>query len=219
MQQNSDEKKIRIYREPQKGEFFVVFVDCAQGGSDSNYGQFLSKSKIDVPIVLQIRDVAANMTPVVHQMLEWLYDKTGVQPVVAFERNNGGTSEMSRLSEMNRLNKYRIYVMKKDGTTEGQTTSKELGFNTTSVTRPRMLGDLKSAIDRRALRIYDKETIEQLGTFITNSRGRPEAAPNTHDDAVMSLAGAYQLYLTENPLITYDEDDNQRSGNVMSFWG
>ena len=43
-----------------KGEFFVVFGDCAQGGSDSNFVQFLSKSRNDIPLVLQIKDMLSN---------------------------------------------------------------------------------------------------------------------------------------------------------------
>lgn len=209
---------IRLYRKPVNGEFFVVFVDCAQGGIDSNYGQFLSKSRLDVPLVLQINDVAANMTPVLHQILEWLFDQTGVQPVVALERNMGGSSEMERLRLLNRSNKYRLYVMKKAGELSGDTTTEKLGFNTDSATRPKMLGDLKQAIDVKQLQVYDQETVNQLKTFIVNKNNRPEAAANTHDDAVMSLAGAWQLYQTEVP-IAFRSSGQATSGNITSLWG
>jgi hypothetical protein len=32
----------RLYRNPEPGEFFVVFGDCAQGGADKNFVQFLA---------------------------------------------------------------------------------------------------------------------------------------------------------------------------------
>ena len=185
---------LRLYRKPQQGEFFVVFGDCSQGGSDSNYIQFLSKSSQDFPMVIKMQDVAAAMTPVLHQALEWLFDQTKVKPVVALERNNGGASEMERLRLMNRSDKYKLYYMKRDGIV-----TDKLGFITDAVSRPKMIGDWKVAFDTTQFNIYDEETIQQHRTFITNKRDRPEAAPNTHDDAVMSCAGAYQLYLTENP--------------------
>lgn len=185
---------LRLYRQIEKGEFFVIFGDCAQGGSDSNFVQFLSKSKVDFPLVLQVKDVAAAMTPILHQAAEWIFDKTGVKPVVALERNNGGASEMERLRLMNRSNKYTLYFAKKDG----QPTDK-LGFTTDVITRPTMIGDWKVAFDSNQATIYDEETIKQHRTFITNKSNRPEAAPNTHDDGVMSCAGAWQLYQTENP--------------------
>ena len=189
----------RLFRKIEKGEFFVVGGDCSQGGIDSNYVQFISKTAIDVPLVLQMQGVAATLTPVLHQTLEWLYDKTGVAPVVALERNMGGASEMERLRKLNRLNKYKLYLMKSFGKSDGEIASDLLGYSTNTATRPKMVGDLKELVDARGLTIYDEETINQLKTFIVNKNNKPEAAPNTHDDAVMSLAVAWQLYQTENP--------------------
>lgn len=209
---------LRLFRKPKQGEFIVAFGDCAQGGSDSNFVQFLSKDAIDVPLVLQMQGVAATMTPVLHQTLEWIFDQTGVQPIVALERNMGGSSEMERLRLLNRLNKYRIYTMKNIGKVSGETNTEKLGWNTDIASRPRMIGNLKQAIDTRHLTLYDKETIDQLKTFIVNKQNKPVAAPNTHDDAVMSLAGAWQLFQTENKIVI-DDDEEQTSGNLTSLWG
>jgi hypothetical protein len=207
-----------MFRKPIKGEFYVVGGDCAQGGIDSNYVHFLSKDRIDVPLVLQMQGVAATMTPILHQTLEWLFDQTGVQPVVALERNMGGASEMERLRKLNRLNKYRLYLYRRVGKSDGEQVTETLGFTTDSVSRPRMIGDLKEAIDSTGLTIYDEETVNQLKTFIVNKQGRPEAASNTHDDAIMSLAVAWQLYQTEHKIII-DDDEDLLSGNVTSLWG
>lgn len=208
---------LRLFRQPQPGEFFVVFVDCAQGGLDSNYGQFLSKSQLDVPLVMQINDVAANMTPILHQTLEWIYDKTKVQPVVGLERNMGGASEMERLRLLNRLNKYRLYTMRRSGKNTGEEQTELLGWSTDTATRPKMVGDLKQAVDSQQIRIYDRETVDQLKRFIINKNNKPVAAPNAHDDAVMSLAGAWQLYQTENPINT-NRNKNTSSGNITKLW-
>lgn len=208
---------LRLYRKPSRGEFFVVFGDCAQGGADSNFVQFLSKDRIDVPLILQMQGVAASMTPILHQTLEWLFDKTGVQPIIALERNMGGSSEMERLRLLNRLNKYRLYTMRGFGTTQGEQATDRLGWSTDTASRPRMIGDLKEAIDTQHITLYDKETIDQLKTFIVNKQNKPVAAPNTHDDAVMSLAGAWQLYQTENKVVI-DDDDTVTTGNLTSLW-
>lgn len=209
---------IRQYRDIKPGEFFVVGGDCSQGGIDSNWGQCISKDAVDVPLVLEMPGVAANFTPLLHQTLEWIFDKTGVQPVVALERNMGGSSEMERLRQLNRLQKYRLYNYKGFGTNKGEESTERLGWVTDAASRPRMIGDLKSAVDVQALKLYDKETIDQLSTFIVNKRsGKPEAAPNTHDDAVMSLAVAWQLYQTEVKIVL-DEDDDYTSGDVTSLW-
>ena len=211
---------IRQYRPIKKGEFFVIGGDCSQGGIDSNWVQFLSKDKIDVPLVLEQRGVASDMTPVLHQTLEWLFDKTGVQPIVALERNMGGASEMERLRKLNRLDKYRLYIHKRVGSSKGEELTEKLGFSTDTFTRPTMVGDLKVAIDNMGLKLYDQETVNQLSTFIVNKSGKPEAAPNTHDDAVMSLAIAWQLYQTEDKILLDDDDEiDMNTGNITSLWG
>ena len=187
----------RLYRRPEMGEFFVVAIDCAQGGIDANFGQFLSKTKIDVPLTFEKHCVAAEMTPIIHEALEWLYGVTGVEPVVAFERQMGGTSALSQLQTLNRNNHYRIYQRRKLGTIQGEIMTDIIGWDTNAQTRPQMLGDLKQAIDNKLIKLYDKTTIDELGKFIVNKKGRAEAAANCHDDAVMSLAIAWQLYQTE----------------------
>lgn len=188
----------RLYREIERGEFFLVAVDCAQGGIDANFGQFLSKTKIDIPLVFEKNCVAAEMVPMVHDALEWIYSRTGVEPVVAFERQMGGVSAMSNLQTLNRNGHYRIYQRRKLGTIDGETLTDVLGWDTNTQTRPQMLGDLKQAVDNKLINLYDKTTIDELGKFIINKKGRAEAAPNCHDDAVVSLAIAWQMYQTEN---------------------
>lgn len=188
----------RLYRPIERGEFFVVAVDCAQGGIDANFGQFLSKTKTDVPLVFEKKCVAAEMTPIIHEALEWLYSLTGVEPVVAFERQMGGVSALSNLQTLNRNGHYRIFQRRKLGTIEGEQLTDTIGWDTNAQTRPQMLGDLKQAIDNKLIQIYDKTTVDELGKFIINKRGRAEAAPNCHDDAVMSLAIAWQIYQVEN---------------------
>lgn len=207
----------RLYRPIQPGEFFVVFGDCAQGGIDKNFVVFMSTTNLDVPIVLSMPGVAAEMTPHLRQALEWVFDVTGIPPCVALERNNGGASAMHDLMQTNMQNKYTIYFAKK----EGGIPSDKPGWDTTggtngTGTRPKMLGEWLTAFNGKLVKLYDEETVEQHQTFIVNKNGRPEAAPNTHDDAVMACAGAWQLYQTEQP--AYEEQEEYSSGNLVSMW-
>lgn len=208
----------RLYRQPEKGEFFVVGVDCAQGGIDANLGQFLSKTKIDVPLVFGKQCVAAEMVPMIHEALEWLYNLTGVEPVVAFERQNGGVSALSQLQTLNRNGHYRIYQRRRLGTIQGEILTDVIGWSTDTDTRPKMLGDLKQAVDNKLIRLYDKETIDELGKFIINKKGRAEAAPNCHDDAVMSLAIAWQMYQTENAPISEQLKVHKNKGTLNKIF-
>jgi hypothetical protein len=194
----------RRYRPYQKGEFYVVAADTAWGGLDYCAAQFLSKTNLDVPVVYHAKTIASEMTPLIHTELERIYDETQVKPVVAFERNNGGVAEIERLATLNRLGKYKIYQEKKNvGSTDNTESSVRLGFTTTSATRPTMLSMLKEAIDGRLLGIYDKPTVNEMFSFIisqTSSSWKAQAEQGAHDDLIMALAIAWQLYQSESPI-------------------
>lgn len=193
----------RRYREYKKGEFFVVGCDTAWGGTDYCAAQFISKTHLDVPVVFHSKVLASDMTPQIHNELERIYDETGIKPTVAIERNNGGVAELERLAALNRNDKYSIYVAKTGvGSTENTEEGTRLGWDTTSASRPTMLSLLKEAIDRGLLRIYDKPTVNEMFSFIvsqTSTSWKAQAEKGAHDDLIMSLAIAWQLYQTEQP--------------------
>lgn len=193
----------RRYRAYKPGEFIVVGVDTAMGGLDYCAGQFLSKTNLDVPTVYHSKVTATEMTPLIHTELEKIYDITGVQPVVAYERNNGGVYELERLATLNRNNKYKIYQEQSNvGSTDSTTASRKLGWTTSSATRPVMLQMLKEAIDHTLIRIYDKPTVNEMFSFIvsqTSSSWKAQAEQGAHDDLIMALAIAWQLYQSESP--------------------
>lgn len=195
----------RIYRMPEKGEFFLVGGDCSQGGEDSNEAHFLSRNKLDFPIVYRSKGVAANMTTHIHPFLEWLYDVTGVPPCVGFERNNGGGSEMERLQALNRSNKYRIFIMPKIGLSVADKETDKMGWDTNTATRPKLIGEYKDGFDRKVFLHYDEGTIGQHKTFIVNKNGKPEASKGNHDDGVIAPAVCWQMYQIVKPenTITY----------------
>ena len=76
-------------------------------------------------------------------------------------------------------------------------TIKKYGWDTNTATRPAMLSQLKEAIDKKLLRVYDKITIEEMYSFVvvrTTASVKAQAEAGMHDDLVMSLAIAWQLY-------------------------
>ena len=193
----------RRYRQYKPGEFYVVGVDTSWGGTDYCAAQILCKTTLDIPVVYHSRTLATEMTPKIHLELERIYDATKVKPVVAFERNNGGVAEIERLATLNRDGKYRIYTEKSGvGTTSTVEDTVKLGWTTSSASRPTMLQMLKEAIDSQLIHIYDKPTINEMFSFIisqTSTSWKAQAEQGAHDDLIMALAIAWQLYQTENP--------------------
>lgn len=189
------------YRKLVENEFIVVGGDCSQGGEDYNVCQFVSKTHLDVPIMYRSRGVAATMTASIAPALEAVYNQTKVKPIIALERNNGGASEMERLQALNRNQKYTTYIMKRIGLVDSTDTNK-LGYDTNTATRPILLGDLKDCIDNNQLHVYSEETINEMYSFIVKN-GKPQAEEGAHDDTIMALAIAWQLYQTETPQVSH----------------
>ncbi len=218
--------KLKQFRKLDVGELFFVAVDCAQGGADNNIGQFLSRKKIDVPLVYENRGVASTMTPDIFAILEMIYDVTKVAPWVAFERNMGGASEMDRLNSMNINKKFRIWNMpifgkeneKKMSDGQRQEHSNKLGWDTTSQSRPVLVGDLKNAVDSRAITIYEQETIDELYSFIISNSGKPEAEYNAHDDRIIPLGICWQMFQRITPDIQKKADYSQYENHKQEIY-
>lgn len=209
----------RRYRDYKQGEFYVVGVDTAWGGTDYCVAQFLCKTNLDIPTVFHSKVLATEMTPRIHNELERIYNETGVKPVVAYERNNGGVAEIERLATLNRDGKYRIYQEKRNmASTDVTEDSVKLGWTTSSSSRPTMLSMLKEAIDNRLIRIYDKPTINEMFSFIvsqTSSSWKAQAENGAHDDLIMSLAIAWQLYQTEQAPVNQFKQQTYKPANFM----
>lgn len=186
------------FRDFQPGEFIICFADPAHGGNDNCAVQFLSQKWLDYPLVYHANVTGSYMTPLIHERLTQISKITGVQPIVAFERNNGGDFEMDRLARLNRFGDYRIYTMKSIDPTGRMIDTGKLGWDTNLATRPKMLQDGKDALEGRLLHIYHRQTVNELFSFIIKP-SKIEAEQNAHDDLVMALFGSIQLYQTESP--------------------
>lgn len=186
----------RQYREIEKGEHIVVAVDTASGAGDYTAAQFLSKTRIDVPLVYQSKNTTADFIPDLSRVLDAIYDKTMLKPIVALERQNGGSFLIDRLAALNLKGKYEIFRMPTYGRVE-PSDAVRLGWDTNTATRPKMLQELKEAIDKQALTVYDKPTINEMYSFVvvqTTSAWKAQAERGAHDDLVMALAIAWQMY-------------------------
>lgn len=202
-QKPTQQGRFRKYREFQKDEFILIFADTAWGGGDYCAAQFMSKDRIDVPLVYHHKGIASDMTPELHNKAEEIFDITGVKPVICFERNNGGIPELERMVRLNRNGKYKVYIQKRPKADKNHEQTKKYGWDTNSATRPVMLSMLKDAIDNRLINIYDEATINELFAFVevqTASSWKAQAERGAHDDLIMSLAGVWQMYQTERPI-------------------
>lgn len=96
------------------------------------------------------------------------------------------------IKELDRLKYRKQFVREKEDEYTGKL-EKRLGFKTTSITRPLILGQLQRIVLEEIDRINDRDTLEEMLTFVRNERGRAEAQEGCHDDLVMGLAISYYI--------------------------
>lgn len=182
----------------------LYFVDTATGGLDYTAMQGLSTNHIDVPLVYHSKTTTSDFIPEFVRLAEKTFDITGIKPVLCIERNNGGAFLMDRLAGLNFTGKYELYKMPSYGRVNPPDAVK-YGFDMNSATRPKVLSDLKDAIDKKAVILYDKQTITELYSFVitqTSSSWKAQAEHGSHDDLVISLGGVWQMYQTCEPPVT-----------------
>lgn len=200
----------RHYRKLNRDEFIVIGYDMAMGGDDYSSVIFLSKTNVDIPIVYNSQETATTTTNLLLPMLKTIYEQTGVKPVLGPETNAGGVYEINRMLNSPEAPYFTMYRPKTGIGTMDTEQGEKYGFTTNSATRPKMLEELKNAIDNRLIKIYDRDIVNQMYSFIIKrspSGWKPQAEQGQHDDLVMSLAIAWQLYQTEKPITNISSYD------------
>lgn len=94
------------------------------------------------------------------------------------------------IKELERLKYTKQFVREREDTYTNKHV-KSYGFKTTAITRPLILSELQAIVNDHINNINDKETLEEMLTFVRNEKGRPEAQSGAHDDLIMGLAIAY----------------------------
>lgn len=201
----------RQYRKIEPKEFLLFAGDTASGLGDYTTCQVLSKTKLDVPLVYQSKVTTSDFIPEFCRVLERVYDLTGVKPVACLERNNGGGFLMERVAGLNLSGKYEVFAMPKYGAVENGEASL-LGWNTNTATRPKMLEELKDAIEKGLFKVYDRQTVMEMLSFIivqTSSSVKAQAERKAHDDLVMALAIVWQMYQICQPEVAQNNQAKQ----------
>lgn len=189
-----DNAPVRIYREPQYGEQFVVFADPAES-QDFCAAVAFSKKKYDSPIVMNEVMESSQFGYELFKMCKYIFDKTGMWPKLAVERNTGQAT-IYVLKQLNYSDLFRMV----DFTSTTHAEKGEIGWVTTGHlsggelqgTRRKMLDDLSLAIKQGMVKLYDEQQIRQLMAFMI-VKGRAQAKSGKKDDLVMATAGGWQV--------------------------
>lgn len=201
--------KFRIYEKPKPGCDYVIGVDSGKGtGGDSSVIQVL-KMKSMKPIAYEQVAVYQNntvdiymFTDIVHRISVY-YNNA----YIMVENNAEGSTVVNKL----------WWDIETDKLVNTGSKQIDLGIRATKNTKPRAVMLLKKLIEDHSLKINDKETVEQLSSFIED-KGK-FYGQNLHDDLVSGLQWA--TYITE--LDIFDETaklkESVEEGKEVDVWG
>lgn len=177
------EGAIKIYEECKKNYPYVLSGDTSGEGSDYFIGQVLDNTTGRQVAVL--RQEYDEITYTRQMYCLGMHYNTAL---IGIEANYSTYP----IEELERLKYPKQYIRHREDTYTGKTT-KSYGFKTTSISRPRILGQLQTIFKELIELIVDEETLKEGLTFIKNEKGRPEAQVGYHDDLIMALAIAYDI--------------------------
>jgi hypothetical protein len=193
---------ISLFRPLESGEQIVIGADPAEGGDNSVFVA-ISKVYTDVVMVGVSKEESSQLGYTLNHVGKFIQTQTNLFPIIAVERNTGN----STLFVLKQNNYPALYKMPKTFTGVHDEDQEQYGWVTNMATRPKMLDDLALAIRQEAIKIPSKEIVDELFTFIRHIKtGKPQADVGCHDDLVIALAIAWQVYQTQTPIY---EAENQ----------
>lgn len=164
--------ELHIWLAPVQGRAYLVAVDPAGGGTEGDYS---AAQVIDLRTGLQCAELRAKLSP-----LELAHEAAALareygNALLVVERNNHGSGVLAYLRGVCRYRQ--IYEA------GGQD-----GWLTSTVTRPRMLGQLGSALVETPRIFSSQRLLQECRSFVRHLSGRTEAMAGEHDDCVMAMA-------------------------------
>lgn len=175
---------IKIYEDVKERNPYVLGGDTAGEGSDNFTGVVLNNMTGKQVAVLKQKLDEIEYTRQMY-CLGMYYNEALIGP-----ETNFSTYPTVKLAEMKYPN---IYIRDKNPDDYRNKLETKLGVNTNRATRPHMLAILQTIVKEDIENIVDKETLEEMITFIVNENGKAEAQEGCHDDLVMGTAIAYYI--------------------------
>lgn len=193
---------LRIWETPAEGHKYCMGVDVAEGLEYGDYSSIHVKDVNTHEIVAHWHshiDPDLLGTDVCIPLGKFYNDA-----LILVESNNHG---LTTLTALNRNKYFPLYRERRVGKRSDGAATDSLGWRTTSVTKRLAVDELNKAVRDDELILYDKETIQEMRTFVRDNNGRMHGSP--HDDRVMSLAICQQgvkyvhlrQYKPETPMV------------------
>jgi hypothetical protein len=175
--------ELSVYIERDLGEEYTIGADISIGVRDKkgdySVAQVLDSKKRQVAVWRG--QVHPDYFAIILEALGYYYNTALIAP----ERNAHG------LLTSVKLGRDLLYPKVYTDITEGQLSDKDsinIGFLTTTKTKPLIIDRLRAALREKEITLYDKTTLNELLSFVVWESGEMKAEEGCHDDTVMALA-------------------------------
>lgn len=178
-----ENESIAVYKEPVQGVPYVIGGDTAGEGTDNFAAQVIDNITGEQAAVLHRpfdEDVYAREI--------YCLGKYYNDALIGIESNFSSYP----IKELERLGYDKQFIRCSEDTFTHKVQS-SYGFKTTSATRPVIIGNLVQVVRDGIHLINDKDTLEEMLTFVRSEKGRAQAQQGSHDDLIMALAIAYYI--------------------------
>ena len=175
---------LTVWRRPVSNQIYVLGVDTAEGLAHGDYSciQVLDVRTGEQAACWHGHIPPDNLAEEVHMLGLWYNDA-----LCCVESNNHGLTTIVQLRHLGYPNMFRKRSVNK----VTNKVSQEFGWKTTRTTKPLLIDDLSMALRNDELKLFDRNTINELKTYVRNERGTMSGSP--FDDRVMALALSNQM--------------------------
>lgn len=199
--ETNEKGNLQIWEEPNPSHSYVIGADPAEGISsqddapgkrrrlDSSCAVVFDRNTAEVVAVWH-GDIAGDMFGRQLDLLGRYYQNA----FIGVEKNFQGLAPLLMLRD---LNYPHIYYREKIGRI-GEKMTDEMGWRTDRFTRPMMVEEASKWLRERRLNIYDKDMVAEMMSFVRWPDGQARAEKGSHDDRILALMIAIQMYI-RNP--------------------
>jgi hypothetical protein len=199
--------RLRLWEKPREGAKYVIGVDPAKGTGENSSGiQILKIESVNPIELIQVGVFEDNLTDVyefaqIINKLSYYYNNA----YIMCENNGEGAAVISQL----------WWTFENENLVNSGSKEKSLGVRSQKDTKPKAVLLMKKLIEDGSVRLIDKETIEELGSFIEEKN--KFFGKDKPDDLVCALFWA--TYIFQMNII--DDDWKFKDGQMdeNDAWG
>ena len=179
---------LKVWKPPVDLGQYVIGADVAEGQEKGDYAcaQVIDKRSFE-----QVAVWHGRVDPDIFGRELYRLGMYYNEAVIAPERNSIGIAAIIQLRNMYYPN---LYIRESVGNVEDKL-KPEIGWITNLQTKPIMVAEGQRAIRDKMISIHDEQTINELFSYQYDASGHTNAVPGAHDDRVVALMIAIQMYI------------------------